>query len=118
MSNHLKIGCKGEELAASWLKKKGFSIIHRNWRYRHLEIDIIANYEYTLHFIEVKTRSTNSYGGPELGVNWKKMLRLKRAADRYLQVNPGHAWIQFDIVAITLCVGKPPFLEFFTDVYG
>ncbi|MBM3412214.1 MAG: YraN family protein [Bacteroidetes bacterium] len=116
MSIHLEIGFKGEELAAAWLKKKGYTIVHRNWRYRHLEVDIIAFYEFTLHFIEVKTRSTTSFGGPELGVNWKKMLRLKRAANHYLLINPGHAWIQFDIVAITLCAGKPPFIEFFTDV--
>lgn len=116
MSNHLKIGNRGEWLAGEWLEKKGYIIVARNWRYKHLEIDLIANFNNMLHFIEVKTRSSNKFGGPELSVNWKKMLRLKRAANYYLLANPGNAWIQFDIVAITMHASKPPTLELFADI--
>lgn len=54
MSNHLKIGNRGEWLAGKWLEKKGYIIVARNWRYKHLEIDLIANYNNMLHFIEIK----------------------------------------------------------------
>lgn len=116
MTKHIEIGIKGEDLAAEWLQKKGYKITHRNWRHRHFEIDIIARRGATLHFIEVKTRTSQLYGGPELSVNWKKMLRLKRAAVCYLHVHPGHSWIQFDIVAITLKNKQPPLIELFMDI--
>ena len=42
MASHNKIGTEGENLAAEWLKAKGYEILHRNWRHSHYEIDIIA----------------------------------------------------------------------------
>jgi len=116
MAKHIEIGNKGESIAADWLQKMGYQLIDRNWRYSHLEIDIVAMQEQTLHFIEVKTRSNNDFGGPELGVNKRKMIRLKRAANWYLKMNPGQIWIQFDIVAITLNIGQPPLIELFEDI--
>jgi putative endonuclease len=116
MAKHIKLGIEGECIAADWLQKIGYQLIDRNWRYSHLEIDIVAMQKQTLHFIEVKTRSSNVFGGPELGVNRRKMKRLKRAAHYYLNINPGHTWIQFDIVAITFKEGEPPLIELFEDV--
>jgi putative endonuclease len=115
MAKHIEIGTHGEALAALWLQKKGYEIKHQNWRHRHLEIDIIALRGNTLHFIEVKTRTSSIFGGPELSVKWKKVKRIKQAAFHYLQANRGFCWIQFDIVAITLHKNQSPMIELFSD---
>src|ERR1700761_7516104 len=59
------LGKKGEGLAAEWLLKREFKILHRNWRHNRCEVDIIAHRNKILHFIEVKTRSSKKYGYPE-----------------------------------------------------
>ena len=58
MALHNKLGAKGEELAADYLQKLGYNILHKNWRHSHYEIDIIAEKGNKLHFIEVKIRSS------------------------------------------------------------
>ena len=61
MDEHLKTGATGEELACRYLESLGYTIHERNWRYGHLEIDIIAQWGGTLVIAEVKTRSSGSY---------------------------------------------------------
>ncbi len=117
MASHNEIGVIGENLAAAWLVKNGFAILHRNWRHRHHEIDIIAMREGKLHFIEVKCRNYSRYGHPEDSVNKKKFRYLKRAADQYLHMNPGNKWIQYDILAITLSRYKETEYFFIEDVF-
>jgi putative endonuclease len=102
MATHNDLGKEGEELAAKWLTEKGYTILHRNWRYSHHEIDIIATRDKYLHFVEVKTRQAFSLGRPEDSVTRKKFKRLQKAADQYLHLHPGHPWIRYDIMAITL----------------
>ncbi len=106
MAEHNELGKEGEEMAVKWLKEKGYTILHRNWRYRNLEIDIIATTEKFLHFIEVKARNHSMIGNPEDSVTKKKFKNLQRAADQYLHLNPGHKWIRYDILAITLMKNK------------
>ena len=95
-------GDKGETIAANFLQKRGFNIIERNWRYKHLEIDIIACHNKKLHFVEVKTRTTQKYGMPEESVSQAKMNRLKIAAEAYLLLNPEWELIQFDVISIMI----------------
>ncbi len=102
METHLDTGRTGEEKAANWLQKKGYDILHRNWRYSYYEIDIIARYKGRLHFVEVKCRNAGSIGLPEDSVSKKKFRRLQKAADAYLHLHPQNPWIQYDILAITL----------------
>ena len=101
MAAHLKFGEKAEDMAVSWLRDRGYEVIHRNWRFSYFEIDIIAKKSDRLHFIEVKSRHYGPIGFPENNVGRKKFKRLQRAADQYLFMNPGHKWIQYDILAIT-----------------
>ena len=56
MDQHLKTGATGEELACRYLERHGYSILERNWRHQHREIDIIAQWGETLVIAEVKTR--------------------------------------------------------------
>lgn len=96
------LGKEGEQMAVDWLTAQGFKILHRNWRFSHYEIDIVATKGKFLHFVEVKCRNYSPYCHPEDSVGRKKFKNLQWAADRYLSLNPGHDWIQYDILAITL----------------
>lgn len=111
MALHLELGKEGEEMAVKWLREKGYTILHCNWRYSYYELDIIATRVHTgarqgpleyLHFIEVKARKASTLGYPEDSVTRKKFKNLQRAADQYLLLYPGHRWIQFDILSIII----------------
>ena len=116
MAQHNETGNSGEKLAVNWLVKNGFTIRDVNWRYVHLEVDIIAVKGDTLHFVEVKTRSSTKFGNPEESITKKKMQNLKDAAERYMMIHTGWKWIQFDVLAILF---KPGEIEYWfnQDVY-
>ncbi len=117
MAQHNQTGNIGESMAAQYLTGKGFSILHQNWRHRHLEVDIIAEKEKVLHFIEVKTRRTRKFGHPEDNVDKKKIRNLIDAAEEYLHQNPEWKRIQFDILSITMLKDEPVEYFFIEDVY-
>ena len=117
MAHHNQTGIIGEQKAAEWLAKKGFQILHRNWRFSHWEVDIIASLENTLHFIEIKTRRTQKFGHPEEDVTKKKIENLINASEEYLQLFPEWKRIQFDILSITLLNNQPEEYFFIEDVY-
>ena len=116
MAQHNETGTIGEKLAATWLVKEGYTIKQVNWRYKHLEVDIIAFKGDTLHFIEVKTRHSTKFGYPEESINKAKMKNLKDAAEQYQILNSGIKWIQFDVLAILFKEGKVDYW-FNKDVY-
>ena len=117
MASHNAVGLDGENLAAEWLKQNGYEIMHRNWRHSYYEIDIIAFKNKMLHFIEVKCRNASSFGYPEDSVTKKKFKYLQRAADEFLFLNPGHKWIQYDILSITLHSHNDPEYFLLEDVF-
>ncbi len=100
--NNIDRGNKGENVAATFLLQNGYTILQRNWRFKHWEIDIIASKENKLHFVEVKTRTSKKFGNPEEGVNEKKMSSLKKGAEEYLFQNQQWSFIQFNVIAITM----------------
>lgn len=116
-SPHLDTGKKGESLAAAYLQQQGYSILHRNWRHSHYEIDIIAVKADILHFIEVKTRRTATFGYPEESVSRKKFQCLQNAAVAFQYRHPGWKRIQYNILSITLLKNKPPEYFLIEDVY-
>lgn len=77
------IGSAAEQQVAIWLEEQGFSIIERNWKTKHCEIDIIAENATTRYFIEVKYRSTAKYGGGVSAISAKKLSQMKFAAELY-----------------------------------
>jgi putative endonuclease len=117
MPSHLQVGSDGEDLAVEWLRQRDYEILHRNWRYRHYEIDIVAKKNNRLHFIEVKSRHASPFGHPEDSVGKKKFKNLQRAADEFLFLNPGHKWIQYDILSITLPKQGAPEFFLLEDVF-
>lgn len=103
MTEHLETGRKGEGLARDFLRKKGYKIVATNYRCPFGEIDLIACEKESLVFIEVKTRTHEDFGPPQLAVNTKKQKQLIKIALNYLKQN--HLYQQdcrFDIVAINL----------------
>ena len=117
MANHNNTGHLGEKMAAEYLLKRGFNILHKNWRHSHWEVDVIASLNDTLHFIEVKTRRTNKFGFPEDDVTKKKMENLINASEEYLLLYPQWKQIQFDILSISILKNKPAEYFFIEDVY-
>lgn len=117
MTENKMTGNKGEELAATWLEEKGYSILERNWRFRFWEVDIIASRNNILHFFEVKTRTTQRFGHPEESVGNEKMQSLKKAAEEYLYKNPEWKYLQFDVLAITILNNQPPQFFLIEDVF-
>lgn len=115
MNMHLALGKAGEQLAAAWLEKMGYTLYARNFRWGKTEIDIVATRAEWLHIIEVKTRRSDKWGPPELQVDKKKMIVMQRAAAVLL--NQTHRkWVQYDIVAITWKKGETPLIELIEDV--
>jgi putative endonuclease len=117
MAHHNNTGLLGERMAKEYLLKKGFSILHENWRHGHWEVDVIASLNNTLHFIEVKTRRTQKFGYPENDVSKKKIENLINASEEFLFLNPAWKLIQFDVLSITVLKNKPVEFFFIEDVY-
>jgi putative endonuclease len=116
MATHLHTGNKGEDLATAFLTDNGYTILARNWRHKKSEIDIIASFANTLHFVEVKTKRNDFLGKPETKVDRKKVAQMKIAAEAYLFQHPEWQFIQFDIVAITLPLQGPPEILLIEDI--
>lgn len=96
-----KTGLWGEELAARFLSGQGAAILHRNWRSGRNEIDLIAEWNGVVVFVEVKLRKTNAFGHPETFLGKAQIRNIRRASTEY-QIQHGiTGTIRFDIVAIT-----------------
>lgn len=117
MARHNETGKAGEELAVDFFIKKGYTIMHRNWRHRHWEIDLVATKNDWLHFVEVKTRTSASFGFPEEKLDRKKLRCMIDASGEFLQANPGWKRIQFDVLSITLKNNAEPEYFLIEDVY-
>jgi putative endonuclease len=114
--NH-DIGKIGEALAVDWLQQQGYSILLRNWRYKRFEMDIIAEKNKVLHFVEVKTRRGDAFGYPEEIVDRKKIRRMLRTGAAFQYQHPQWMQVQYDILSITLVNRQAPEYFFIEDVY-
>jgi putative endonuclease len=117
MAQHIDTGKTGECLAAEWLVRNGFTVIQRNWRHHRYEVDIIAGRRSILHFIEVKTRRSLTYGHPEESVSKKKLEHVMEGAVGWLHRWPAYHRVQYDVLAITLPKKASPEFMLFEDVY-
>ena len=76
MAEHNKLGNKGEDAAAKYLADKNYAIKARNWRFGKLEVDIIAEHNDMIIFVEVKSRSGTYFEQPFQAVTMKPTPRL------------------------------------------
>ncbi len=96
------LGRLGEKKAEKFLKRKKYKIIERNYKTRFAECDLIALYGNLLVFIEVKTRSSVSYGNPADSVDFNKQKKYVKLAEYYLACNREYkdCSVRFDVVEI------------------
>ena len=104
-------------MAADYLESKGYRILHRNRRFGRPEIDLIAEKQGSLHFIEVKTRKTKKFGHPEENVTSGKIERMLEAAELYKAENHDKRPIQLDILSITIQPNGKTEYYLIEDVY-
>ena len=97
-----RLGAKGEKIAARFLRGKKFKIRQMNYTCKLGEIDIIAEQNGIIVFVEVKTRRSTKFGPPESAINYAKRNRISRVALHYIKEKNliGHL-CRFDAVAIT-----------------
>jgi len=100
MAEHNILGNKGEEAAANYLAKKGYKIKARNWRFGKLEVDIIAEHDNMIIFIEVKSRSGTYFEQPFQAVTKKKQKFIIKAANEYIEKFEIDLEARFDIISI------------------
>lgn len=96
------IGQQGENLALNYLENKGYKIIERNYRYGRGEIDIIAEKDQMLIFIEVKTKKFGDFGDPIYWITRKKQRQIGTVAKGYLfERNITDRDCRFDVITLT-----------------
>ena len=99
------LGKRGEDIACEMLRGMGHTILERNWRSSHLEIDIISFDPDGIHFVEVKTRRQSIQAPPQESVDRAKQSRITKAARSFLRTKKGLPYgnheCHFDIMAIT-----------------
>lgn len=117
MAQHNETGKKGEALAYTYFIENGYEILHKNWRYKHWEVDLIAHKNELLHFIEVKCRSSKQFGFPEESVSKKKIQNLINASVEFIYLYPQYKRVQFDVLAINLHKNAETEYLLIPDVY-
>lgn len=102
-----QIGALGEQLAVDHLTSIGLQILARNWRCRYGELDVIAAdpAKGVVVFVEVKTRTSDRFGGVEQAVTPQKVRRLRRLAGLWLAAQD-HRWAQVRIDVVGVRIGR------------
>jgi putative endonuclease len=93
------LGAEGEQRAAAHLEQRGWRILARNVRAGGVELDLVAERQGLIAFVEVKTRSTRAQGLPEEAVDARKRARLVRGAAAWLaEARPRSRGVRFDVI--------------------
>jgi putative endonuclease len=118
-----ELGDRGEEIACDFLTERGFRILERNFCGAGGEVDIVAERDGEVHFIEVKTRSDESHGSPLEAVTARKQDRIRRAASLWLET-PRYDFKRndvppciFSVIGIDLAKEWPD-IEFIEDAFA
>lgn len=117
MAKHNQLGEKGEQIAERYLIKNGYQILAKNWRYKHLEVDIFAIKDKVIAAIEVKTRSYDFVENLSEIINRKKQRFIIDATDAYLVKNDLDNEARFDVIFIIIRNGKYH-LKHITEAYS
>jgi putative endonuclease len=112
VTNKKTEGQRGEEIACRALKKRGYRILDKNFSCRHGELDIVAEDNNVLCFVEVKARSSKDYGLPEEAVTYWKKRKLLNTAFVYIEKkNIRDRDMRFDIISVDLKTRKAEILK-------
>lgn len=100
MAIHNTTGEKGEDIAVAYLKEQGYTILETNYRHRRAEIDIIAKDKDILVFVEVKSRTGDTFGDPESFIDQRKEELMADAASFYMEENNYNWEMRFDFISV------------------
>ena len=107
-----ELGKIGEDIATAYLQDLGYEILERNWRFKRVELDIIAQKDSTLVFCEVKTRRSISHGIPSDAITPLKLQHIRTAALHWLSNHQSrHQGIRFDAISVIYCEGHPTTID-------
>ena len=112
-----RVGVSGEAAAGQFLQQHGYMILAQNWRTRAGEIDLVAERDGMLVFVEVKARTSHRFGTPEEAITPAKRRKLIRTAQAFLRSRgqEERAW-RIDVVALDLdAAGSVVRLEHYED---
>ena len=108
----------GEDAAAHYLTARGYTILHRNIRFPEGELDLVAKWEKTLIFIEVKTRESEQFGQPYQFVSEQKQRRQAAMASRFISIcRLVNVPVRFDVVSVVLPPGQAPKIEHIENAF-
>ena len=112
------VGEKGESMVARFLQKQGFAIIKRNYQCRYGEIDIIAQNDRYILFVEVKTRSDHTTVRRYEYVNLSKQRKIFITADIYLRNNGFGLQPRFDVAEVLVSKTGEMSLNYIENAFG
>jgi putative endonuclease len=115
-NNKQELGKWGEQAASDYLIQNGYKIIGRNIRTPHGEIDILASMDHMLIFVEVKTRTSTTFGNPENSIDIRKLNHMEASALYYVQENEFEGTWQCDAIAILKSKSEPLEIVHFENV--
>ena len=116
-NNKIKTGKFGEQIAAKYLKDKGYKILKINYYTRDGEVDLICQKRGLLIFVEVKTRKNNSFGYPEESIDQRKQDRLVKAVQHFLQnYTSAIESIRIDAISVELVHYSKIKIKHFKDI--
>ena len=99
----IQFGTRGESLAKQHLVNRGYIILEENWRFQHLELDLIVADDEHVVFVEVKTSLGDSVGRPEWQIKKSKVNQVRRMAQYYLTTSDIlYTSLRIDILCIDL----------------
>ncbi len=112
------LGALGEDEAVRFLKRNGYRIVERNYKSRLGEIDIIAEENGAICFVEVKTRSSQNFGVPQDALTKTKRHQLSKMALGYLKHKRLHdCKTRFDVVSIKINDAKKKDVELIKNAF-
>lgn len=113
-----RVGNEGEAFACRYLAQQGYTILARNYHTALGEIDIIAQREEILSFVEVKTRAEATMVEPQVAVTLHKQHKIKQAARQYLLDHPTEAQPRFDVCEILITQDRRTLVRFLPEAFA
>jgi putative endonuclease len=110
-------GKEGENIARKFLENLGYLILKENYQFGHGEIDLIAEENGEIVFVEVKTRKSLEYGDPETAITKKKISQIRKVASAYLiENNILEQTCRIDAIAILIQNEREPIINHYKNV--
>ncbi|MEW6654131.1 MAG: YraN family protein [Bacteroidota bacterium] len=110
-------GKEGENIARKFLINLGYNIIEENYQFGHGEIDIVAEDNGEIVFVEVKTRKSLEFGDPETAITKKKIAQIRKVASAYLvNNNITQQTCRIDAITILLQNERKPLINHYYNV--